>query len=117
MATHPKGSKNAKEAITHYFVMERYGDISYLRLVLETGRTHQIRVHMAHIGHALIGDEVYAKNKIRFEKQHAPILDGQMLHAKRLTLTHPRTKERMEFSSPLPENFEAALEILRKENQ
>ena len=117
MAPHPDTSRGAKEAVTHYSVIARYGEVSYLKLLLETGRTHQIRVHMAHIGHALLGDEVYARNKIRFEKQHAPLFDGQMLHAKRLTLTHPRSGERMSFDSPLPENFLEALRILDGENQ
>ena len=69
---------------------------------------------MAHLGHALIGDEVYSTNKIRFEKEHAPLLDGQILHARALTLTHPRTNERMHFESPLPDNFERLIEILEK---
>ncbi len=104
-----------KHAVTHYNVNKSYGDITYLTLILETGRTHQIRVHMSYIGHALLGDEVYAKNKIRFEKLHAPLFDGQILHAKALTLTHPRTGERMRFESPLPENFKRLLEILDAE--
>jgi len=116
MAVHPEGSSTAKEAVTHYFVNNSYGNISYLTLRLETGRTHQIRVHMAHIGHPLIGDEVYSKTKIRFEKQHAPLLDGQVLHAKRLELTHPSTGERMTFECELPENFKKLLKILENEN-
>ena len=106
---------HAKEAITHYTVLERFGDKSYVKLLLETGRTHQIRVHMAYIGHSLLGDEVYSKAKTRFEKQHAPLFDGQALHAKKLTLTHPRTKERMTFECELPDNFEKILELLRIE--
>ncbi len=106
---------HAKEAITHYTVLERFGDKSYLKLLLETGRTHQIRVHMAYIGHSLLGDEVYSKAKTRFEKQHAPLFDGQVLHAKKLTLTHPRTKERMTFECELPDNFKKILELLRAE--
>ena len=102
----------ARAAVTHYEVMERYGNITYLRLRLETGRTHQIRVHMSHLGHALLGDEVYASTKIPFEKQHAPLFDGQILHAKRLSLTHPRTGERMNFECELPDNFKKLLEIL-----
>jgi 23S rRNA pseudouridine1911/1915/1917 synthase len=70
---------------------------------------------MAHLGHALLGDEVYTTNKIRFEKEHAPLFDGQILHAKRLTLTHPRTKERLTFECELPKNFERLLEILRSD--
>ena len=108
-----KNDPSAREAVTHYEVLESYGQLSYLKLRLETGRTHQIRVHMSHLGHALLGDEVYATNKIQFEKQHAPLLDGQILHAKRLILTHPVTKERMTFECELPDNFKKLLEILR----
>ena len=109
-------SAHAKDAVTHYTVLERFGDKSYLKLLLETGRTHQIRVHMAYIGHSLLGDEVYSKSKTRFEKQHAPLFDGQALHAKKLTLTHPRTKERMTFECELPDNFKKALDLLRIES-
>lgn len=116
MAVHPSGSSSAKEATTHYFVNKCYGQISYLTLRLETGRTHQIRVHMSHIGHPLLGDEVYSNTKIRFEKLHAPLLDGQALHAKRLELTHPTTGERMAFECELPENFKKLLNILENEN-
>lgn len=105
-------SPAAKEAITHYEVIRQYGEVTYVKAHLETGRTHQIRVHMAHIGHPLVGDEVYGGGRIRFEKLHASLLDGQILHAKKLTLTHPRTKEKMEFEAPLPENFEKLLNIL-----
>ena len=110
-----KNDPSAKEAITHYEVMASYGQVTYLKLKLETGRTHQIRVHMSHLGHALLGDEVYSSSKIQFEKQHASLLDGQILHAKRLTLTHPKTKERMTFECELPDNFKKLLEILEKQ--
>ena len=109
------GDHTAREAITHYDVLERFGGISYLALQLETGRTHQIRVHMSYTGHALLGDEVYAKSKTQFEKRHPAFFSGQALHAKKLTLTHPKTGERMTFECPLPEEFEKALELLRKE--
>ena len=102
----------AREAVTHYEVLRAYGQVSYLKLRLETGRTHQIRVHMSHLGHALLGDEVYSSTKIPFEKQHAPLFDGQILHAKRLTLTHPRTGERMTFECELPDNIKKLIEIL-----
>ncbi len=115
MAVLTDPSAHAKEAVTHYEVIERFTDVSYLKLLLETGRTHQIRVHMAYIGHPLLGDEVYTSNKTRFEKLHAPLFDGQILHAKRLMLTHPRTGERMEFESELPVNFKKLLLILKKE--
>ena len=110
------GSGSAREAITHYQVLERFGGVSYLALKLETGRTHQIRVHMSYTGHALLGDEVYAKNKTQFEKRHPSLFNGQALHAKKLTLTHPKTGERMCFECEMPEEFEKALELLRKEN-
>ena len=106
---------HAKEAVTHYEVLMRYGDVSYVKCMLETGRTHQIRVHMSYIGHALLGDEVYAASKTRFEKLHAPLFNGQALHAKRLSLTHPTTKERMTFECELPTNFKKMLELLEKE--
>lgn len=109
------GDSSAREAITHFEVLEPFGAISYLKLRLETGRTHQIRVHMSHLGHALLGDEVYASNKIAFEKQHAPLLHGQALHAKKLTFTHPTTGERMTFECDLPDNFVRLLEILRNQ--
>ena len=104
---------HAKNAVTHYEVLESFGKVTYVKAYLETGRTHQIRVHMSHVGHSLIGDEVYGGGKIQFEKLHSSLLDGQILHAKKLTLTHPRTKEKMEFESPLPENFKKLLTILR----
>lgn len=107
-----KNDPSARHAVTHYEVIESYGQITYLRLHLETGRTHQIRVHMSHLGHALIGDEVYGSTKILFEKQHAPLISGQVLHAKKLTLTHPKTKERMTFECELPDNFKRLLNIL-----
>ena len=110
-----KSGENAREAVTHYEVIRAYGQITYLRLRLETGRTHQIRVHMSHLGHALLGDEVYSGTKTLFEKQHAPLLDGQILHAKRLSLTHPRTKERMTFECDLPSNFKKLIDILDKQ--
>ena len=113
MAVLTGADAHAKDALTHYEVLERFGDITYIKCLLETGRTHQIRVHMAYIGHHLLGDEVYATGKTRFEKLHAPLFDGQALHAKRLTLTHPTTKERMTFECKLPDNFEKLLGILR----
>ena len=110
-----KSGENARDAVTHYEVIRSYGQITYLQLKLETGRTHQIRVHMSYLGHALLGDEVYSSTKTLFEKQHAPLFDGQILHAKRLTLTHPRTKERMTFECELPDNFKKLIEILNKQ--
>lgn len=109
------GDHTAREAITHYRVLGRYGNISYLALNLETGRTHQIRVHMSYTGHALLGDEVYAKSKTQFEKKHPSLFQGQALHAKKLTLTHPRTGERMVFECELPDEFKKAIELLENE--
>lgn len=115
MAVLPKGSAGARDAVTHYEVLERYTGFSYLKLYLETGRTHQIRVHMSSLGHALIGDELYGGTKSRFEKEHKSLLDGQALHAKRLRLTHPRTRELMTFECELPDNFKKLLSILKSE--
>ena len=119
---HPKDRKkmtvltalgaSAKPAVTHYKVLATAGGVSYLSLELETGRTHQIRVHMSHLGHSLLGDETYGGGRTLFEKKHSAYLAGQALHAKKLTLTHPRTNERMTFTSPLPSDFQKLLEIL-----
>ena len=95
--------KNGKPAITHYKVLKRFGKYTYMQFQLETGRTHQIRVHMASIGHPLLGDNLYSKNS-PFKN-----LQGQTLHAKTIGFVHPRTKEYMEFSAPLPKYFEDLL--------
>ena len=115
MAVLTASGAHAKEAVTHYEVLRSFGRISYLKLVLETGRTHQIRVHMSHLGHPLLGDTVYGGGSSQFERQHAKLLSGQTLHAKRLTLTHPRTGERMSFESHLPCEFLKLLDILERE--
>lgn len=95
---------NSKEATTHYTVLSRYPGFTYVSCVLETGRTHQIRVHMSHIGHPVVGDAVYgARDKLG--------IAGQCLHSKNVTFVHPRTNEEMHFESNLPNYFE---EILRK---
>ncbi|MBQ5390135.1 MAG: RluA family pseudouridine synthase, partial [Clostridia bacterium] len=107
---------DGREAVTHYSVAERFHGYTLLALKLETGRTHQIRVHMASIGHPLLGDTVYGGGSTKFEKQQGDLLVGQTLHAYRLTLTHPRTGETMSFASPLPAYFETVLEKLRKIN-
>ena len=114
MAVIRDGSGSAREAVTHYRVVGRYGQVTHLALELETGRTHQIRVHMSYIGHPLLGDPVYSKTKTRFEQLHPTLFDGQALHAARLTLTHPKTKKRMIFESRLPENFKRSLDILEE---
>lgn len=97
--------KNGKSAVTHYRVLTRFGNYTYIECVLETGRTHQIRVHMASIGHPLLGDDVYA-GKSSFH------LQGQTLHAKTLGFLHPSTGEYMEIDAPLPEYFQHLLKIL-----
>ena len=103
----------SREAITHWRVLERFGQFTHIECRLETGRTHQIRVHMSSIGHALMGDTVYGGGATPFEQRHKSHICGQCLFAARLILTHPRTKEKMEFSAPLPADFEKLLEILR----
>ena len=103
----------SREAITHWQVLERFGQFTHIECRLETGRTHQIRVHMASLGHALMGDEVYGGGASPFEHRHKAHICGQCLFAAKLILTHPRTKEKMEFSAPLPDNFEKLLTILR----
>ncbi len=116
MAVHPHGSAAAKEAITHCERLSAYavtgGKISYAKVNLETGRTHQIRVHMSHLHHPLLGDEVYGGGRSAFEKAHAKLLSGQTLHAKKLSLTHPRTGERLTFECELPDYFKRLLYIL-----
>lgn len=97
-----------KEAITHYMVRERFGEYTLIECRLETGRTHQIRVHMASIHHPLVGDDVYGPEKCPFKG-----LEGQALHAYKLGFIHPRTGEYMEFESVLPDYFEELLRKLR----
>ncbi len=113
MAVLREGMGKSREAITHYRVLERFSGITYLALRLETGRTHQIRVHMSHLSHPLLGDEVYGGGNSPFERRHAALLSGQCLHAARLELTHPIRGEAMAFESRLPTEFERLLTILR----
>ncbi len=98
--------KNGKSAITHYKVLKRFRDYTYIECQLETGRTHQIRVHMASIGHPLLGDTVYCNRKSSYH------LTGQTLHAMVLGFRHPSTDEYIEVTAPLPEYFEHLLHIL-----
>ncbi|MBQ8233079.1 MAG: RluA family pseudouridine synthase [Lachnospiraceae bacterium] len=98
--------KNGKTAVTHYKVLKRFTDYTYIECRLETGRTHQIRVRMASIGHPLLGDEVYSNRKSPFH------LTGQTLHAKVLGFQHPETGEYVELDAPLPQYFQHLLEIL-----
>ena len=100
-------STNSKDAITHFRVLERYKNASLIECELETGRTHQIRVHMKYINHPVINDPVYGKNN------HGEF--GQLLHAKEITFTHPTTKEVMSFSCEVPEEFNKILEEYKEE--
>ena len=99
-----------RDAVTNYEVLERFGKYTLLKCILETGRTHQIRVHMRHIGHPIVGDKTYGVKKEAFH------LDGQLLHAGIIGFIHPNTGEKMEFSAPLPSVFEKVLYALRKES-
>ncbi len=100
--------KNSKNAVTHCTVLERFENFTHIRLKLETGRTHQIRVHMAYIGHPVAGDDVYGPKKV------IKSLGGQCLHAKKIGFIHPVTGEYLEFESELPDYFKNFLEECRK---
>jgi 23S rRNA pseudouridine1911/1915/1917 synthase len=111
---HPKDRKkmavtaqNSKRAVTHFKVIERFGDYTYVENKLETGRTHQIRVHMAHTGHPLLGDDIYGPKKTKFN------LEGQTLHAKEIGFIHPTLEKQMVFNSELPEYFQKLLRYFR----
>lgn len=106
--------KNSKNAITHVKVLERFPAMTYVRCELETGRTHQIRVHLSYKNHPLLGDLVYGAEKHPQNVRFAKYTEGQCLHAKELILTHPRTGETMRFTSELPSYFTEILDILRK---
>lgn len=99
--------KNGKRAVTHYRVLENFDKYSFIECQLETGRTHQIRVHMASIGHPILGDDVYSHARSGYK------LQGQTLHAGVLGFIHPSTGEYMEFIAPLPGYFEKLLKDLR----
>jgi 23S rRNA pseudouridine1911/1915/1917 synthase len=98
--------KNGRRAVTHYRVLYRFSNVTALALELETGRTHQIRVHMAHIHHPVVGDQVYSNGK------NALGMAGQALHGWRLQLVHPTTGEHMSFTAPLPEDMVRAIQRL-----
>ncbi|MDP4143243.1 MAG: RluA family pseudouridine synthase [Bacillota bacterium] len=115
LGRHPKDRikmaviKDGRNAVTHYTVLERFKNSTLVECKLETGRTHQIRVHMAHIGHPLVGDAVYGFKKQRFSAE------GQLLHAKKLGFIHPTLGKYIEFQVPTPNYFEKVLNILRNE--
>lgn len=100
--------KNSREAITHYNVLERFGEYTFIECILETGRTHQIRVHMSKNGYPIVGDKTYGIKTEKFK------LDGQLLHAYKVGFIHPTTKKYMEFESELPDYFSAVLNGIRQ---
>ena len=100
-------SKDGKPAVTHFEVLERLGDITDVKLVLETGRTHQIRVHMAYIGHPVVGDPVYASRRKTYG------LEGQALHSQAITFVHPRTGETMHFEVDIPDYYKKVLQSFK----
>ena len=118
MAVIHNSELRSREAITHWSVMARGeadgNSFTLLRCQLETGRTHQIRVHMASVGHPLLGDTVYGGANTKFEAHHKKHIVGQCLHAGELHLTHPRTKQKMQFSAPMPQNMQHIMDILFK---
>jgi len=101
---------NGRQAVTHYKVLERFDSATLMQFDLETGRTHQIRVHTKDLGHPIIGDKTYGYKNQRFN------LDGQLLHAHKLVLCHPSTKKQMEFTAPIPDYFAKILKIFKSDN-
>ena len=101
-------SKNGRNAITHFKVLKRYDNYTLIEVKIETGRTHQIRVHMSYIGYPIVGDAVYSNGKNPFG------VTGQMLHAQKLELLHPITKNKLYLEAPLPEYFVKVLEELER---
>ena len=123
MAVFPPGSETGKSAVTHYRVLERFGYVTLVECILETGRTHQIRAHMQHIGHPLFGDERYGGTEIlrgertasyrQFVQNCLKICPRQALHARTLGFVHPSTHKQMDFTSPLPEDMQQLVEKWR----
>lgn len=123
MAVYPEGSDQGKHAVTHYSVTERYAHLSAVKCVLETGRTHQIRVHMRHIGHPLFNDARYGGDQIlrgvktaryaQFIQNCMSLCPRQALHARTLGFTHPATGEEMFFTAPIPSDMESLMQKLR----
>lgn len=120
MAVIADPTRKSRDAITHFAVLERFslptGSFTHVKCILETGRTHQIRVHMSSIGHPLVGDLLYGGGGTKFEASSKALLQGQCLHARELRLTHPTSGEEMHFECPLPDNFTALLEKLRAQS-
>lgn len=111
-----RNSDSARESVTHYEIIERYGDMTYIKCVLETGRTHQIRVHMSSIGHPLLGDEIYGGSNSKFEAKNRALISGQCLHAGELSFIHPRSGEKVHFECALPYYFSELIKKLRNMN-
>jgi 23S rRNA pseudouridine1911/1915/1917 synthase len=101
-------TREGKEAITHFKVLKRYEGYTYVEIKIDTGRTHQIRVHMSEIGYPIVGDSTYSNGKNPFG------IHGQMLHSKQIEFSHPRTKQKMKIEAPMPEYFKEILEKLDK---
>jgi 23S rRNA pseudouridine1911/1915/1917 synthase len=113
MAVVDSAGVKSRNAVTHYKVIENFNGFSYIQCQLETGRTHQIRVHMAYLGHPIVGDPLYGGDKTKFQSENKTLFEGQCLHAKELTFIHPTTGENMHFECPLPENMELIIKKLR----
>lgn len=109
--------KNSKRAVTHIFPLEHFHGATFVRCELETGRTHQIRVHLSSIGHPIMGDDVYGRPKDPAEQKYGKGLCGQTLHAGEIRFAHPRTGEKTVLKCPLPEYFENLLKKLRSASQ
>lgn len=121
MAVIHNSDLRSRDAVTHWSVISRGeadgNTFTLLRCQLETGRTHQIRVHMASVGHPLLGDTVYGGANTRFEAKHRASITGQCLHAGELRLTHPRTDKEMQFTAPMPANMQHVVDILFKNDE
>ena len=123
MAVFPVGSDIGKSAVTHYRVLERFGYVTLVECILETGRTHQIRAHMKYIGHPLFSDERYGGTEIlrgertssykQYVNNAFKLCPRQALHARTLGFVHPTTHKQMDFTSPLPEDMEALIQKWR----
>jgi 23S rRNA pseudouridine1911/1915/1917 synthase len=105
--------RNGKQAVTHFDVMERFREHTAVRLQLETGRTHQIRVHMKYIGHPLVGDPKYGSRKSPVTNNGENSLSGQALHAETLGFVHPVTGQKLHFEVPMPQDMQSLFEWLR----
>ena len=115
MAVIKDPNARSRNAVTHWSVIERFGRYTLLRCELETGRTHQIRVHMSYIGHPLLGDSLYGGGSTAFEGKHKGLISGQCLCATELKLTHPSSGKEMTFKVDMPKEFVTLTDIMRRE--